>query len=201
MSPSLDESESLLVDGPALSGRRRVFHRTLHRSSGTVVIISTRQPADGARNTHRRLTDSSGRNRSTSEVTDPLVIDCVTNAVEKSPVDDDKTRHAQHPSNLTSIGTKFTELVEDREDESLVIGIDTVSTLLQYADSDEMFRFLNVIVQQATGVGCSVTIGIDGCAHEEQTLLQLAHIFDRVIKINQNGDGSGFGIRNYDPYS
>lgn len=193
MDSLVGEAESVLVAGPVLSGRRRVLHRTLHERSERPVLVSTRQPAGAARSTHRRMAaaaaGTAAGDTAKSEVDDPVVVDCVTNAIGESPADDgDETKYAQHPSNLTSIGTKFTECVEERDEESVAVGIDTVSPLLAYADASSVFRFLHIVVQKATAAGHPVVVGIDAGAHDEQTIEQFVPIFERVIETRRAGD-------------
>ncbi|MFD1570790.1 DUF7504 family protein [Halorubrum laminariae] len=192
------DAESVLVAGPVLSGRRRVVHRTLcersERSerSERPILISTRQPAAGARSEHRRLAvpaaatdvdaDVSGTECGDGGAVEPVVVDCVTSALGRSPTDDAETRYAQHPSNLTSIGTKFTECLEAHGDGSVAVGVDTISPLLAYADAASVFRFVHILVQKATAADHPVVVGIDTGAHDDQTVEQFVPIFEQVVE-------------------
>ncbi|GAB3705090.1 DUF7504 family protein [Halorubrum pallidum] len=190
MDSLVGEAESVLVAGPVLSGRRQLIHRTLHEWSETPIVVSTREPAESVRSTHCRMAAADAEDTVESEVASPVVVDCVTNALGKSPPDDAETKYAQHPSNLTSIGTKFTECVEAHDDgESIVVGIDTVSPLLMYADASSVFRFLHIVVQKSAAAGHPVVVGIDAGAHDEQTIEQFVPIFDRVVETRRiDGD-------------
>ena len=197
MDSLVGDAESVLVAGPVLSGRRRGFHRTIHERSERPVLVSMRQPAEAARSTYRRLATPTAATNGDAEgsgtecdggVVDPIVVDCVTSALGKSPTDDAETKYAQHPSNLTSIGTKFTECVEACDEESVAVGVDTVSPLLAYADASNVFRFLHILVQKATTAECPVVVGIDAGAHDEQTVEKFVPIFEQVVETRREGD-------------
>ncbi|OYR56517.1 DUF7504 family protein [Halorubrum halodurans] len=179
------DCDTVLVAGPTLSGRRRLLHRTLYDRAGGSLLVATRQPADDARETHRRLRPDDAPDDADGGSADgdsPVVVDCVTNAFEHSTDDTRRTRYAQHPSNLTSIGTTFTEVIEAREEQSLAVGIETVSPLLVYADTTDVYRFLDLVVRQATDVGWPVTAGIDTAAHDDRTVEQFVTLFDAVVR-------------------
>lgn len=115
MDLSVGDDETVLITGPTLSGRRRLFHRTLGESAGRPVVVSTREPANCVRSSHRRLVDG-------DEAT-PVVVDCITNALGRSADDTATTKYAQHPSDLTSIGAKFTDALGERESDRLSVGL------------------------------------------------------------------------------
>ena len=203
MTVPVPETDAVLVEGSALSGRRRVVHEFLHERDGTPLVVSTRQPVESARRTHRRVV---GREPGADETPEgsgdeptPLVVDCVTGAVGRSPSDGPHTKYAQHPSNLTSVGTKFTEFLEARDDGALTVGIDTVSPLLMYADASAVFRFLHIVVQKATGAGCPVVVGLDGSAHDDRVVSQLAPLFEVVVETRRVKDARQVRVARPEP--
>ncbi|PHQ41534.1 hypothetical protein Z052_14265 [Halorubrum sp. C191] len=203
MTVTVPETDSVLVEGSALSGRRRVVHEFLHDCDGTPLVVSTRQPVESARRTHRRVVGrESGADETPGGSGDeptPLVVDCVTGAVEESPSDESHTKYAQHPSNLTSVGTKFTEFLEARDDGALAVGIDTVSPLLMYTDASAVYRFLHIVVQKATGAGCPVVVGLDGSAHDDRVVAQLAPLFDAVVETRRAEDAREVRVARPEP--
>ena len=195
------EADSVLVDGPPLSGQRQVIHHFLHERGEVPLVVSTRQPAENARRTHRRIVDrgpASADDGASGEPA-PLVVDCVTGAVEESPTDESRTKYARDPSNLTSVGTKFTEFLEARDDGALAVGIDTVSPLLMYADASAVFRFLHIVVRKATGAGCPVVVGLDGSAHDDRVVSQLAPLFEAVVETRRVDDAREVRVARPEP--
>ncbi|RLM70547.1 hypothetical protein [Halorubrum sp. Atlit-26R] len=204
MTVPVPEVDSVLVDGSVLSGQRRVVHEFLHDRDGTTLVVSTRQPAESARRTHRRIVGrESAAPDETPEGSDgeptPLIVDCVTGAVGRSPSDGPHTKYAQHPSNPTSVGTTFTEFLDARDDGTLAVGIDTVSPLLMYADASAVFRFLHVVVQKATASDCPVVAGLDGSAHGDCVVAQLAPLFEAIVETRRAEDAREVRVAHPEP--
>lgn len=175
------DAETVFITGPTLSGRRRLFHRTLRESAGRPAVVSTREPANCVRSTHRRLTDGDGD--------PPVVVDCITNALDRSADDTATTKYAQHPSDLTSIGTKFTGVLGEHESDRLSVGLTNLSPLLVYASPADVFRFVNVLVQRSVGSGFPVAAAIDPRVHDSTTVEQFLPLFDRVVETRRTDDG------------
>lgn len=180
----VEDTEPVLVAGAVLSGRRRLVHRMLYERPETTIVVSTRQPAEVARSAHRQMAPSSvDTAESDVDGPEPAIIDCVTSALGESETSDDNgTWYAADPSDLTSIGTMFTECLHTYGDGPVVVGVDTISPLLVYAGASTVFQFLNLLVQKATAAGCLVVVGIDAGAHDEQTIAQFVPIFERVLE-------------------
>jgi hypothetical protein len=172
--------DDVLIVGPAFSGRRRLFHRLLAARPGRPVLVSTRQPASRVRDAHRRTVDG--------DPAEPVVVDCVANAVGRAGDGGEATGYAQDPGNLTSIGTTFVDLAEDRDEDALAVGVTTVSPLLMYASASEVFQFLYVLAQRATGEEWPVAATIDPGAHDETTVEQFVPMFDGVVETRRRDD-------------
>jgi hypothetical protein len=205
------DAETVLVMGSALSGRRRLLHQILRTWGMTPVIISILQPADRLRQVHSQLHDPADpptsetvvagatTDRSTGDSNCPLVVDCLSNTFGQSPTDTRRTKYAQHPSNLTSIGTKFTEVVTERSDEQLAVGIDAISPLLQYVSAREAYRFVHLIVQHAAGASWPVAATLDPTAHDTLDSERFISIFDVILETRLTDEGDQeFRIRHPD---
>lgn len=200
---SISEHDSVLITGSTLSGRRRLFHQTLAELAPTPVVVLTRQTADRARESHVRMVTADSGGSAASEIdspgsagTDPVVVDCVSNALGRSKEDTSTTKHAQHPSNLTSIGTKFTEVVDEWDAKDCVVGIETISPLLVYADPKAVFQFVHLIIQQAQGVGWPVVATIDSAAHDDIEVERFVPLFDCLLETRcTEHDGQEFRVR------
>jgi len=116
-------------------------------------------------------------------------------SVGQSDVDvDDQswaTTGVENPSDLTRIGIELSELLSQIEtaadDEHVAVCYNSVTTLLQYADLQCVFRFLHLVtgrIRTADGVG---HFHLDPGAHDEQTLATLKGLFDAVVDIDEDG--------------
>lgn len=178
--PTADDG-AILVVGPTLSGRRQLFHHLVEESVGRPVLVSTREPAENIRSRHDRVTHSEGQT--------PLVIDCITNALGRSKDETETVKYAQAPQNLTSIGVNFTDLIEQYKTERLTVGLTSLSPLLVYSSSTDVFQFLHLIVQQAIGNDWPVIASIDPRIHQPATIEQFVPLFDHVFETRRTAAG------------
>jgi hypothetical protein len=91
-------------------------------------------------------------------------------------------REVTDPTDLTGVGIAVGEWLRAREaDERAVVCLDSLSTLLQYADLERAFRFLHALVAQVRSAGATAYVSVDPGAHDEATLATLRTLFDAVV--------------------
>ncbi|MFP8955762.1 RAD55 family ATPase [Natrialbaceae archaeon A-CW3] len=180
---------NVLIAGPPLTGKRNLALDVLasgaDRGEGTI-IVTTKDSAD------KVLRDFSDRTVVTKP--DVGVVDCVTKQRGIGTVDDDpRIKYASSPVDMTGIGIKLSEFLQDFYDGRALtenrILLHSVSTLLMYSNLQTVFRFLHVFtgrVQSADALGVYV---IDSTAHDDQTMNTLKQLFDGVIEIDETDDG------------
>lgn len=101
-------------------------------------------------------------------------------------------RGVENPGDLTGIGIELSELLSSMataagDDEAVAVCFNNLTSLLQYADLQRVFRFLHVVtgrVKTIHGVG---HYHIDPDAHDKQTMATLKGLFDAVIEIGEDG--------------
>jgi hypothetical protein len=101
-------------------------------------------------------------------------------------------RGVENPGDLTGIGIELSELLSSMataagDDEAVAVCFNNLTSLLQYADLQRVFRFLHVVtgrVKTIHGVG---HYHIDPNAHDKQTMATLKGLFDAVIEIGEDG--------------
>lgn len=85
------------------------------------------------------------------------------------------------PTDLTGVGIAVGEWLRARDgDERPVVCLDSLSTLLQYADLERAFRFLHALVAQVRAADARAYASVDPGAHDETTHSTLATLFDGV---------------------
>ena len=176
---------NLLVSGPPLSGKTALGYELLERGArageGSIVVTNT---------------DSAERVRtavpSLFEYDAPVgIVDCVTKHQGHGTITDtDLVLYAASPEDMTGIGIKASRLLEafyrDRGVRRTRVLVRSVSTLLQYADVQTVFRFLHVFtgrIQSVEGLGL---FAIDSSAHDEQTMNTLKQLFDGIITTSED---------------
>jgi KaiC/GvpD/RAD55 family RecA-like ATPase len=183
---TVDPGTNILVAGPPLSGKRELAMRALeagaHQGEGSI-IVTTRDSSE------RVLTDYRSLLANPDEA--PIgVVDCVTKHQGQSASDTDVVRYASSPVDMTGIGIKFSEFVEEfyrnRNSKHNRVMVDSLSTLLLYSDLQTVFRFMHVFtsrIENADAVGVHV---IESTAHDEETMNTLIQLFDGVVRTDED---------------
>jgi KaiC/GvpD/RAD55 family RecA-like ATPase len=183
-SESVEPGANILISGPSLSGKRRLAMEALAHGANNgegAVIITTRDSSD------RVLTDFN------SLLEDPEsahigVVDSVTEHQGQSASDSGLVRYASSPLDMTGIGIKFSEFIEEfytnRSLQQNRVVLDSLSTLLVYSDLQTVFRFMHVLtsrIEDADAVGLHV---IEANAHDQESLNTLKQLFDGIVEVD-----------------
>lgn len=179
----LAEGQSVLVRGPAMSGKYDLLLALLGSLADHAMLVSTSRQVAGAR-------------RDFAEYGDPdrlAVVDC-SSRVGQTPDAGDRVRYVSSPKNLTEIGVKFTELVESFEADGVdaAVGIHSLSELMMYWDVDRIYQFLRVLLAECREHGWPAVAVVDDDAVGEQAATTLTQPFDAVITTRADEDGRAF---------
>jgi KaiC/GvpD/RAD55 family RecA-like ATPase len=146
-------------------------------------VITTRDSSDRVLTDIRSLLDD-------PESATMGVVDCVTKHQGRSAMDSDLVKYASSPLDMTGIGIKFSEFVEEfytaRGIQQNRVVLDSLSALLMYSDLQTVFRFMHVLtnrIEDADAVGLHV---IESTAHDQESLNTLKQLFDGVVEVNDD---------------
>jgi len=187
---ALEAGTNLLIAGPPLTGKRDLAFEVLGEGSEAgegAIVVTTKDSADKVLQEYAAFV-------SAIDDVDVGVVDCVTKQRGVgSAQDDPRVKYASSPVDMTGIGIKLSEFLEEfyqvRGHDRNRILLHSVSTLLMYSDLQTVFRFLHVFtgrVQSADGLGVYV---IDSTAHDDQTMNTLKQLFDAVVEVEEGEDG------------
>ena len=180
---SVESGVNILISGPPLSGKRKLAMEALAQGANGgegAVVITTRDSSD------RVLTDFK------SLIDDPDdahigVVDCVTKHQGRSVSDNELVKYASSPLDMTGIGIKFSEFVEEfytgRNVKQNRVALDSLSTLLMYSDLQTVFRFMHVLtsrIEDADAIGLHV---IESTAHDQESLNTLKQLYDGIVEV------------------
>lgn len=166
---------NLLVVGPPMSGKRSfglsVLGGSVENGRDALVVVSSR--------------------RLTSVPFDPAetgrfgVVDCTPSDVEEEgPV-----VNVASPGDLTGISMPVSRFLEGGESPAVLL--DSVSSILQYADEESAFRFLSVLTSHVAGAGGVGLYTFDEGAHTEETHRTFSQLFDGRVELRNTGDDGG----------
>jgi KaiC/GvpD/RAD55 family RecA-like ATPase len=177
---------NLLVSGPPLSGKAALGYELLDRGArageGSIVVTNT---------------DSAERVRADApslfEHDTPVgIVDCVTKHQGYGTIaDTDLVLYAASPDDMTGIGIKASRLLEtfyrDRGVRRTRVLVRSVSTLLQYADVQTVFRFLHVFTSRLESVDALGLFVVEAGAHDDRTMNTISQLFDGVLQLDGGG--------------
>lgn len=187
---AVDPGTNILVAGPPLTGKRRMALELLavgHDNDEGAIVVTTKDSA-------RRIIDEYAAQVGDVDEANFAIVDAVTQQQGGNvELDHDWVRYASSPVDMTGMGIRLSELLEEfyevRGLERNRILLYSLSTLLMYSDLQTVFRFLHVLtgrVGYVDGLGVYV---IDSTAHDDRELSTLNQVFDAVVHVEEPEDG------------
>ena len=183
---TVEPGTNILVSGPPLSGIRRLALAGVAHGANNgegSVIITTRDSSERVLADFRSLLED-------PDSADVGVVDCVTQHQGRSASDTDTVKYASSPVDMTGIGIKFSEFVEDfyitRGLERNRVAVDSLSTLLTYSDPQTVFQFMHVLtsrIEDAEAIGFHV---LESTAHEPSEMNTLKQLFDGLVSVDED---------------
>lgn len=116
--------------------------------------------------------------------TPPSALAAVDSVVDCSPTESGPTGGISSPGDLTGVSMPVSEFLKatDRP----VLAVDSLSTMLQYADQAAVFRFVSVLsahIRRREGLGLFV---VTPSAHDDRTVQTFAQVFDGRVDLERS---------------
>jgi len=110
--------------------------------------------------------------------------------------DDDISIRTESPNNLTAIGVKSNEVVTEwsQRDTPVETWFDSVSGLLQHADLDVAYRFLDVFTGRLSAANARGLYHLYPETHDEQAVNTIRPLFDAIV---ERDDGDGYVVKEW----
>lgn len=98
----------------------------------------------------------------------------------------------EKPNDLTAIGIELSNLLSELADdagpdERLSVCFDSVSSLLQYVDLQQVFRFLHVVTGRVRKADARCYYHLNPTAHGQQAMATLGGLFDTTVEQENGG--------------
>lgn len=99
-------------------------------------------------------------------------------------------RSVENPGNLTKVGVELNGLLEvlTASGTDVTICFESLTTLLQYAGVEKVYKFLHVFTNQVHSVGARAHYHLDPNAHDQNDVNLLMTMLDAVVEIDGDGD-------------
>lgn len=111
-----------------------------------------------------------------------------------TPADAISVRTVSNAGDLTDLGIKLSTYLSEWSPDGrrIVVCVHSLSTLLQYADLQRVFRFLHVLTGRVRSADALAHYHMDPAAHDGQTRNTLSTLFDGIAE----WDGEAWRVRN-----
>jgi KaiC/GvpD/RAD55 family RecA-like ATPase len=180
---SLEPGTSVLCRGPPLSGKRRLGVRMLAEGladgEGAVAVTAQQSGAE----LRAELADV----RESLDTSRLAVVDCVAGQTDTEDDGHDLSESVSSPADLTGVGIALTDVLQllaDRGVDRIRLVLDSLSTLLMYADFERVYRFCHVLVQRVESIGGLGFVTVDAEAVPETEAESLRGLFDAVVELD-----------------
>lgn len=107
------------------------------------------------------------------------------------------TKTVSQPGDLTGVNIAMTEFLAgwSDDDNATVVCFHSLTTLLQYADTERVFKFINELTSVLERVGARAHFHMDPSAHDPQVIQTIKSLFDEVVEGSEadGDDGAATG--------
>jgi len=179
------EGTNLLIGGPAMSRKREIAREILGtglQQGESAVFVTTRDSADRVLATSPDIRQAVAEQRAG-------IVDCVTRERGDNYREREGVRYVSSPGDITDIGIRATGFFSrfDEAGQRVRFEVSSLSTMLMYADTRRVFRFMNVLtgrVQQHDWLGLAVMETSD-----RQAFDTFAPLFDGMVQTRHEDSG------------
>lgn len=179
---------NIMLIGPPMSGKETIINNIVHnglQAEEAAVIVTTRESGENVLEWY---------NYNHLEI--PLerlgIVDCVTKTLGVPTSDTPNIKRASSPVDLTGIGVKISQFLEDfwmkKNIRKTRLCINSLSTILMYSNIQTVFRFLHVFTGRVKAAGAIGIYVVEEGMHDDKAIATLKQLFDGVIEIKHDQD-------------
>ncbi|MDI6888332.1 MAG: RAD55 family ATPase [Methanocellales archaeon] len=183
---------NIMLIGPAMCRKDALIYNILYAGltrGESVILVTTEETGSGVLKWFKQHELEINRERLG-------IVDCVSTSLGIRVSDTPNIKMAPSPLDITGIGVKISQLLEqfqaDRIRKTRLI-VNSLSTMLMYSNLQTVFRFLHVFtgrIKAAEALGVYV---LEAGMHDDKTVATLKKLFDGAIEIKEENDK--FSIR------
>lgn len=174
---------SVLVAGPAMTGKRDLLYRLLEGSSdGRAAFVTTKLDAEQLR--------AELEARWAVEDWTLGFVDCVSRQRAAGPLaDTEAVTYLTNAGDLTGIGIALSGFMQDAyhdpDVEHAAVGLHSLSTMLMYADLRRVFQFVHVITGRIDSSDFVGVFTLDTSNRDDEAVSRLKGLFDGLVEVRE----------------
>jgi KaiC/GvpD/RAD55 family RecA-like ATPase len=180
--PSVEPGTNVLLMGPSLSSERQSRCLDLLAPAELDALDVLRVAYSDAPSTLvQQWRDHHGRLPERTGIV--FVGDRAAVAGAEEDLPSDVVVTSANPNDLTGLGMRLNNYLNDATDGQLVVCFDSLTELLQFADVQAAFKFLHMLTGQFRDADAIAHFHVDPDAHDRKTISKLKPAFDEAIRI------------------
>jgi KaiC/GvpD/RAD55 family RecA-like ATPase len=174
----LPAGTSVMVIGPPMSGKDGLLDSIVAEglaSGEAVILITTAETGESAASRFQHA--------------DRLrIIDCMSRPLGLSAEDTPLIKRVAGPMDLTGMGVRASQFLEEFKGSSVRLCVSSLSTLLMYSSLQAVFRFMHVLIARVSYTNALCACVVEEGMHDPQTVSALKQMFGAVVEVKVEGD-------------
>ncbi len=184
----LPPQANVLLYGPPLCGKKplcmQFIHEGLKRSIPGIFLLT-----DYGYEDWRRMMFQSGWSLDAFEQSGAVqAIDCYSKQFDPELLDDDIVTYVETPAALSTISLRLDEVQDAilQNSKTHRLAFHSISTLLEAADAQTVFKFMQFVVGKFRRDGATAFYTIEKGMHDEKDVKMIEHLMDGVIEFDKS---------------
>ncbi len=185
----IKKGSNILLIGPPMSGKASISNHIIHdnasKNENAVLVVTTCEPGI-------QILESIKKREPDLSLSRVGLVDCISIKYGSIAVENENIKFVNGPEDLTGIGVKISQFLEDffmkKKIQKIQLHINSLSTLLMYSNIQTVFRFLHVLtgrIKKANALGIYV---IESEMHDKQIITAIKLLCDGMIEIKSDND-------------
>lgn len=184
----IKKGSNIMLIGPSMCGKEVILNHAMQGSltgnENAAIIVTTREPA-------MHMMERFKRNKSCL-LSKIGFVDCVSKSIQHEAVENGNIRIVISPADLTNIGVKISQFIQDffvrRNIKKIQLHFNSLSIILMYSNIQTVFRFLHILTGRIKEMGALGIYVVDSGVHSQQTIATLKQLCDGIIEVKFEND-------------
>lgn len=185
----IKKGSNILLIGPPMSGKEflsnHIIHDNASKNENAVLVVTTCEPGIQILERFKKLEP----NLLLSIV---RLVDCISIKYGSIAVENENITFVNGPEDLTAIGVKISQFLEDffmkKKIQNIQLHINSLSTFLMYSNIQTVFRFLHVLTGRIKMAGALGIYVMESGMHDTQIITAIKLLCDGIIEIKSEND-------------
>ncbi|MCZ7401954.1 MAG: recombinase RecA [Candidatus Methanoperedens sp.] len=183
----IKNGSNIMIISPPMSGKEAVldnimYHRAT-KNETALIIVTTNEPAF-------HILERFKKKELELSLSRIGMVDCISKNFDEVDFENAIIKTVNSPADLTSIGVRIGQFIDDFSKKGLKIQIhiNSLSTILMYSNNQTVFRFLHNLtgrIKAAEALGIFV---IGSGMHDKQTIATLKQFCDCLVEIKSENN-------------